>query len=66
MTLKPLIRSSFWKIGYKSSFIGKLLMDYTSYIAPFTSNIIVRALNNSNCSTSAGATQYRQKIKYYL
>ena len=53
MTLKPLIRSSFSKLGSKNSLLGKLLMDYTSSIAPSTSNIIVRALNVSNCSTSA-------------
>ena len=53
MALKPSIRSSFLKIGSKNSLLGKLLMDYTSSIAPFTSNIIVRALNVSNCSTSA-------------
>ena len=29
-------------------------MDYTSFIAPFTSHIIVRAFQVSNCSTSAG------------
>ena len=55
MTLKPSIRSSFLKIGSKNSLLGKLLIDYTSSIAPSTSNIIVRALNVSNCSTSAGS-----------
>ena len=52
--LKASIRSSFSKIGSKNSLLGKLFMGYTS-IASFTSNIIVRALNNSNCSTSAGS-----------
>ena len=55
MALKPSIRSSFSKIGSKNSLLGKLLMDYTSSINPTTSNIIVRALNVSNCSTSAGS-----------
>ena len=53
MTLKPSIRSSLLKIGSKNSLLGKLLMDYTSSISPTTPNIIVRALNVSNCSTSA-------------
>ena len=55
MTLKPFKRSSFSKIGSKKSLLGKLLMDYTSTIAPSTSNIIVWALNVLNCSTSAGS-----------
>ena len=55
MTLKPSIRSSFSKIESKISLVAKLLMDYTSSIAPSTSNIIVTALNVSNCSTSAGS-----------
>ena len=55
MTWKPSIRSSFSKIESKNSLLGKLLMDYTSSLAPSTSNIIVRALNISNCSTSAGS-----------
>ena len=52
---KAFIRSSFLKIGSKNSLLSKLLMDYTSSIAPSTSNIIVRVLNVSNCSTSAGS-----------
>ena len=55
MTLKPSIRSSFSKIGSKNSLLGKLLMDYTCSIAPYISNIIARALNVWNCSTSAGS-----------
>ena len=53
MTLKFSIRSSFSKKRSKDSFLGKLLMDYISSISPSTSNIIVRALNALNCSTSA-------------
>ena len=55
MTLRPSIRSSLSKIGSKGSLLRKLLMDYTSSIATPTSNIMVRALNNSNSSTSAGS-----------
>ena len=55
MTLKPSVRSSFSKITSKISLLGKLLMDYTSSIAPSTSNIIVRVLNTSNCRTSSGS-----------
>ena len=66
MTLKPSMRSSLSKIGSKTPLLGKLLMDYTSLISPSTPNIIVRALNASNCSASAGATQYRQKLNYPL
>ena len=55
MTLKPSIRSSFSKIESKNLFLGKLLMDYTFSIAHYTSNIIVKVLNVSNCSTSAGS-----------
>ena len=55
LTLKPSIRSFFSKMGSKKSLLRKLLMDYTSSIAPFTSNIIVRALNVSNSSTSASS-----------
>ena len=53
MTLKPSIRSFFSKIGSKISLLGKLLMAYTSSIAPSTCNSIVRTLNVLNCSTSA-------------
>ena len=53
-TLTPSIRSSFSKIEPKNSLLGKLLADYTSSIAPSTSNI-VRTLNNSNYSTNAGS-----------
>ena len=42
------------KIGSKTSFTGKLLMDYASSIAFSTFDIIVNALNVSNCSASAG------------
>ena len=55
MTLKPLIRSSFSKIGSKNSLLGKLLTDYTSSIAISTYNIIIRALNVSNCRLSVGS-----------
>ena len=55
MTLKLSIRSSFSKIESKNLSTGKLLMDYTSSIAPSTSNVIVRALNVSNYSGSAGS-----------
>ena len=47
------------KIGSKNSLLGKLLMDYTSSISPSTSNIFVRALNVSNCSTSAGSNSIK-------
>ena len=53
MTLKPSIRSSFSKIESKNSFLGKLPMDYTSFIAPSNSNIISRAINVPTCRTSA-------------
>ena len=53
MTLKPLIRTSFSQTGSENSLLGKLLMDYTSSIAPSTSNTTFRAFNVSNCSTSA-------------
>ena len=46
-----MIRCAFSKIDSENSLLGKLLMDYTSFIALSTSNIIVRALNVSNCST---------------
>ena len=55
MTLKLSIRSSFSKIGSKNALLGKLFMDYASSIALSTSNIIVRVLNVSNCSTSPGS-----------
>ena len=48
------IKSSFSKIHPENSLLGKLLMHYTSSIAPSTSNIIVRAFNISNCSTRGG------------
>ena len=35
--------------------LGRLLVVYTSSIAPSTSDIIVKALNVSICSTSAGS-----------
>ena len=44
--------------------LGKLLMDYTSSIAHSTSNVIVRAL--STIAQVLAATQYSQKLKYYL
>ena len=46
-------KSSFSKIDSENSLLGKLLMDSTSSIASSTSNIIVKALNVSNCSTRA-------------
>ena len=55
MTLRPSIRSPYSKIGSKNSLLGKLFVDYTSFIALFTSKTIFRALNVSNCSTSAGS-----------
>ena len=55
ITLKLSIRPSFFKIGSKKSLLGKLLIDYTSSTVPSTSIIIARALNVSNCSTSAGS-----------
>ena len=36
-------------------------MDYTSFIAPSTSNIIVRPLKVSNCSTTAGSNSIQAK-----
>ena len=53
MTSKPSIRCSFSKIGSQNSLLGKLLMDYTSSIAPSTTSIIAKALNVSNYSTNA-------------
>ena len=50
----------FWNlfIGHKvfcEGLLSKLLVDYTSFIAFFTPNIIVRGLNVSNGSTRAGS-----------
>ena len=53
--LKPSTKSSSSKIVSENSLLGKLLMNYTCSIAPFTSNIIAFALNVSNCSTRAGS-----------
>ena len=63
--IKPLIRSSFSEAGSKNSLLGKLLIDYIPSIAPSTSNIIARALNASNCSTSAGRKSIQAETKYY-
>ena len=46
----------------ENSLLGKLLMDHTSSIAPSTSNIIVRALNVSNCSTRAGSKSIQAEV----
>ena len=46
-------KSSFSKTDSENSLLGKLFMDSTSSIAPSTSNIIVKALNLSNCNTRA-------------
>ena len=64
--LKPSIRSSFSKTGSKNSLLGKLLIDYIPSIASSTSNMVVRALNVSNCSTSAGGNAVQAETKYYL
>ena len=61
MTLKYSIRSSFSKIGSENSLLDKILMNYTSSIAPSTSKIIVRALNVLNCSTSAGSNSIQEE-----
>ena len=69
MILKPLLRSSFSKIGSKSSLLAKLPMDYTSFMSPSTSNIIVRALKVSNCCTTAGSNSIQAEtlvLPYYL
>ena len=42
-----LAKNRFWKL------LDQLLMDYTSSIAPSTSNIMAKALNVSNCSMRA-------------
>ena len=63
--LKHSIISSFSKTGSKNSLLGKLLIDYIPSIAPSTSNIIARALNASNCSTSAGRKSIQAETKYY-
>ena len=55
MTLNPSVRSSFSKLDYTYN------MDYTSSIAYTTSNIIVRALNVSNCTTSAGSNSIQSE-----
>ena len=39
---------------FENSLLAKILTDYNSSITPSTSNIIVRALNVSNCSTCVG------------
>ena len=49
-----MIRCAFSKTDSENSLLGKLLMDCTSFIALSTSNIIVRDLNVSNCSTRTG------------
>ena len=64
--LKPSMRSSFSKTGSKNSLLGKLLIAYIPSIASSTSNMIVRALNVSNCSRSAGGNAAQAETKYYL
>ena len=64
--IKPSIRSSFSKTWSKISLLGKLLIDYIPSIAPSTSNIIVRALNISNCTASAGSNSIQAETKYYF
>ena len=64
--LKPSIRSSFSKTGPKNSLLGKLLIDFLPSIAPSTSYIVIRALNVSNCSISAGSNSMQAETKYYL
>ena len=64
--LKPSRKSSFSKTEVKHSLLGKLLIDYILSIAPSTSNIIVRVLNVSNRSTSAGSNSIQAETKYYL
>ena len=64
--IKPSRKSSFSKTEVKHSLLGKLLIDYILSIAPSTSNIIVRVLNVSNRSTSAGSNSIQAETKYYL
>ena len=64
MTLKPSIRSYFSKIGSKDSLLGKLPMDYTSPRPHSKFDMIVRALNVSNCSTSVGSNSIQAELKY--
>ena len=42
--------------------LSKLLIDYTSFIAISTSNIIVRAANTLNWSTNAGINSMQAEI----
>ena len=46
--------------------LGKLLMDYTSSIAPSTSNIIVRILNVSLSSTRACINLMQSETYVYV
>ena len=64
--LKSSIRSSFSKTRSKNSLLGQLRIAYIPSIASSTSNMIVRALNVSNCSTSAGGSAVQPETKYYL
>ena len=64
--IKPSIRSSFSKTWSTISLLGKLLIDYIPSIAPSTSDIIVRALNISNCTASAGSNSIQAETKYYF
>ena len=59
--LKAVDKIFFSKIESKNSLLGKLLMDYTSSIARYTSNIIAKALNVSICSTSAGDNSIQEE-----
>ena len=64
ITLKTSIRSSFSKIGSKNSLLGRLLMGFTSSVAPSTSNIIVRTLNVRTCSTSTSRNLPFETVTY--
>ena len=66
MTLKPSIRSSFSKIGSKNSLLVKLIMDYTSSIAPPHLILALGLLMFPTVAKVLAATQYRQKLKYYI
>ena len=50
----------------EKSLLGKLLMDYTSSIAPSTSKLSLVLLMGRTVAHVQAGTQYRQELKYYL
>ena len=60
--LKPSIRSSFSKTGFKNSLLGKLLIDYILSNAPSTSNLSLGLLIFRTVAQVQIAIQCRQKL----